>query len=161
MQCRCCHSEIAEGLATCPACDYPVLTVGGGTEESRRHLEEYRAARLRKITIDLQVFSYEVRADGVSDTGSVWRPLAGASQLRHDAVFWSDLVCQKMTSDRSFTMRVRMRTGNGSKEQLVTLKPDKPVSRESVGVIAAGDFVFKLAVGNRETYILSEPIRML
>ncbi len=161
MQCKCCHNEIAEGLATCPACDFPVLTAGVETEENRRMLEDYRANKQRQITIDLQVFSYEVRADGVSDTGSTWRPLAGAAQLRSDAVFWSDLVCQQMTSDRSFTMRVRMRNGSGSKEQLVTMKPDKPVSRERVGVIAADDFVFRLAVGNREAYILSEPIRML
>ena len=161
MQCSCCYHDVAEGLATCPVCGFPVLTVGDTTEENRRMIEDYRASKLKQITIDLQVFSYEVRADGVSDTGSAWRPLAGASQLRSDAVFWSDLVCQQMTSDRAFTMRVRMRMGSGSREQLVTLKPDKPVSRERVGVIAAEDFKFRLAVGNRDAYILSEPIGML
>ncbi|MBR3269393.1 MAG: hypothetical protein IKI58_11820 [Oscillospiraceae bacterium] len=160
MQCNCCRNEIAEGLATCPHCGFPVL-VNPATDEYRRMIEEHRARKLSQITIDLQIFSYEVSAEGVTDKGSAWRPLAGASQLRTDAVFWSDLSCQELVSDRNFSMRVRMRCGDSSREQVVPMKPDHPVSREHVGVIAGDDFSFRLAVGNKDSYILSEPVGML
>lgn len=161
MECNCCHAAVAEGVAKCPSCGFPVLAAGDGSPEYNRILTEFRSKRLSQIIIEMQVYSYEVSSSGVSEAGSAWHTVGLASALKAGEVVWSDLDCEALPSDRSFTVRLRIRNGGTQREQAVTFSPGRTVSRSCIGLAGEDVFTFRLAVGSKEDYILSDTIRML
>ena len=161
MQCNCCHADFAEGVAKCPACGFPALLAGDETEEYVRMLEDFRKKKLAQISVDMRVYSYDVSPSDVTETGSSWHILGNAAMLKKGEVLWSDLNCQPLSSERSFSVQIRICCGGLQQTKTVTFQPKKPVSRECIGLLADDLFTFRLAVGSKSDYILSDAIRML
>ena len=161
MQCNCCHAAVAEGVAKCPACGFPVLVAGDSSPEYTKMLEDFRSRKRAQIIIEMQIYSYEVSGSGVTESGTSWHTVGTAAALQPGKILWSDLECEPLTSDRSFTVRLRIQNGGMPREQAVTFSPDHAVSRSCIGLSGDDAFTFRLAVGSKDDYILSDAVRML
>lgn len=159
MLCRCCKYDVANGKATCPVCGFP--TLGDTGSEMQSYIQEYRKNKLADISIHVKTYCYQVDGNDIF-TESAYTKFADAADLEMDKVIWFNKEFEKFESDREITIDIRIcRQGGEDRTANVTFSPDRAISHSGLGIILDAGFTIRFAIGDKNEYILTDPVIMM
>lgn len=161
MQCSCCRGQVEAGQAKCLTCGFPLLIGGDNSEGMNDIIINHRKNKLLTVSVLLKVYSYICENGSIIESENEYIKLPDIVALEFDKITWSDGIYEDVNSDTPFTLTVQVNNTNGSFENSLSFVPNKEISRSAVGVMLCDGFKLRLAIGDKENYILSNEFNLL
>lgn len=161
MECGCCNSEIANGMSICPICGFPTL-IGNFGEEISSLIAEHRFKILNNISIKIKLYHYKIMDDdNVQETAVEYVTIANAFDLVDQAIHWFYMEFERLESNREIDIELNIVQNEASKMMKISVRPDNVIGHSKIGICMCKGFQIRLAVGDEENYVLSEPTSIL
>lgn len=158
MKCECCGAEITAGVAICSECGVPTL-VGGTEHDIADMISDYRKSLIGDITIWFKIYHY--KTDNINNPKNEIIMLADAISLTDGKLHWCDIEFEKLESDRKIEIEIFLKKNSENKSVILTIKPDKKIPHNYIGICMENGFHIRLATGEKDSYILSNAVSLI
>lgn len=161
-ECICCGNMVDNNETFCKICGLPLLFGKDVSDDIKNKLaDENRRKYLENISINLITYQYEIDKNTVKDSENEEIELVKAIDLNRNNIIWLDKNFDGIDSDRNFILEIIIIHNEVRKKIDIKFIPKKKISHEKIGAILMPGFKFKIAVGERDDYILSDEMSLI
>lgn len=163
-RCYACYSKLEEGKADCGVCGMTSFKVVGDNKEAADMIkklgDEYRAEKLKGITISLVAYEYENAGGKLREKASHKMKLMDAGELRYQETIWNDENYATIETDRAMDLDLVI-DGKTSKNVKLQFKAPKLDDFWHVGICMKEGFEVFLKIGNEKNFVETESFSII
>ena len=158
MKCKCCGTEINEGVSICSVCGVPTL-VGGSEKDIANMISDYIKDLIGGVSVWLKIYHY--KTDNMNEPETTTIMLADAMSLINGNLYWCDMEFERLESDRAIDIEIFLKKNSENKSIILNINPYKKISHSHIGIRMEDGFNIRLAIGDKDGYILSNAISLI
>lgn len=156
MKCKFCGSNVPGGEIRCEVCGFTHVnfTDGDSSGALEKMIEKYKKSKLGDISIDLISHRYVIENGEFKDYHTESVKIADAVELVPDKIVWLKKSFYGSESDKTIVVEVCV--GKNEKTYYDFSFNIKKTDDLNIGVKMVNGLKARIAVGNEESYVLSE-----
>jgi len=154
MKCLCCGIELKEGKAICNICGLP--TLAGDDNVRANVINETRHKYLDNVFVSVNTYNYQAENGRLSEKGSEYVRLGDAFELTMDKIQWLNMEFEEIESKKKFELELLIDKKGKKEYKTVTIVPSKNISHKKIGICLKAGFNCAIAVGNQDSFEMSE-----
>lgn len=164
MNCLVCGKEFKGTV--CPVCQFPIVEIPGDYESGLKALQptiqKHRAAFAEQITMELEVFEYQIDNAAVRERGSQNLNLGKVSDMINNVV-WAGVAFENPSLRQNIEMTVIIGIAGAKKEKRKVVMPTpKTEEKISLGIFCDNDFNFQIVLKDgKGTQVTSQKNRII